>query len=33
MHAFKWGLWISILSIGLMQSAHAILPIEKAQHC
>jgi zinc protease len=29
MRAFKRGLWISILSMGLMQSAHAILPIEK----
>lgn len=29
MHALKRGLWILILSAGLLQSAHAILPIEK----
>lgn len=29
MRALKWGLWIAILSVGLFQSAHAILPIEK----
>ena len=29
MHALKQGLWIVILSAGLLQSAHAILPIEK----
>ena len=29
MRALKWGLWIAILSVGLFQRAHAILPIEK----
>ena len=29
MRALKQGLWIGILSIGLMQCAYAILPIEK----